>query len=94
MPGFTEMAGKLPNAEQVKTFCIKNLKRCAECACRKWGPPPHGRPIQLLGREFRTCCGYADFGVENLTAESFDMMVELSKLWYEMAELRAENPDK
>jgi len=69
----------MPNADQLKRFCILNLKRCRECGCKNWGPPPHGQCKILFGKRFRTCGGNTNIGIEHLNEDNFDIIVDLAK---------------
>jgi len=69
----------IPNADELKQFCILNLIRCRECGCKSWGPPPHGQCKIFFGKRVRTCGGHTNIGIEHLSKDNFDIIVDLAK---------------
>ncbi|MCL2809261.1 MAG: hypothetical protein FWD24_04235 [Treponema sp.] len=76
---FEKAVNELPNADEMKTFCLKHVKRCRECGCL-YAPPPRGHPKIMFGKIFYTCGGGTTFGVEHLTRDNFDFIADLVKI--------------
>lgn len=85
---FEQIINSKPNANELQAFCKKSIKRCTECGCRQWGPPPHGTPKILFDKTVRTCSGSTHFGVENLNQENFDIIADLIKARIEMGSVK------
>jgi len=76
---FESTVDKLPNADAMKAFCWKHLKRCRQCGCL-FAPPPRGHPKKMFEKIFYTCGGGTTFGVEHLTPDNFDFIADLIKI--------------
>ncbi|MCL2500672.1 MAG: hypothetical protein FWE90_10110 [Defluviitaleaceae bacterium] len=76
---FESAVNTLPNADGMKTFCIKHFKRCRECGCL-YAPPPRGHPKVMFNKIFYSCGGGTSFGVEYLTRDNFDFIIDLIKI--------------
>ena len=87
-----EVFDTLPNADELKRFCIINLIRCRECGCKSWGPPPHGQCKILFGKLFRTCGGRTLIGIEHLNKDNFDVIIDLAKARIETIDFNKRAP--
>ncbi|MCL2719845.1 MAG: hypothetical protein FWD47_00705 [Treponema sp.] len=76
---FESAVEKLPNADDIKVFCLKHVKRCRQCGCL-YAPPPRGHPKVMFGKIFYTCGGGTNFGVEHLTSDNFNFICDLAKI--------------
>ena len=77
---FEQIVNSLPNAYDIKRFCLVNLIKCSMCGCRQHGAPPYGHPKYLFGKTLYTCGGSARFGATHLQNGNFDIIVDLIKI--------------
>jgi len=82
---FESAVERLPNANAMKDFCMKNIRRCRECACLH-APPPRGHPKVMFGKIFYTCNACTIFGVEHLTLDNFNFVADLIKITINLLE--------
>ena len=72
---FEERVSQLPNAGEVKAFCIKWTRRCNRCPCR---PVPSasmvGRKRVIFGREMRLCGPYLMIETTDFSEKSLAIM--------------------
>ena len=81
---FEQKVKERHNADQIEMFCLKNIKRCRVCGhsgCINSNSP--GVPISLFGKTVHTCCGNANFGVESITEENYNILQELIQIKYD-----------
>jgi hypothetical protein len=70
---FEERINHLPNADEIKAYCIKWIRRCARCPCQPARPASaFGNRKIIFGREMRLCGPYlnlltTDFSEKSLT---------------------------
>ena len=72
---FEERINRLPNADEVKAFCIKWTKRCNRCPCR---PVPSasmcGNPRIIFGRKMKLCGPYLMLATTDFSEKSLAIM--------------------
>jgi hypothetical protein len=85
-PGSAEAAAfrneveKLPNANEVKAFCLKGINRCRACGCHPVPPSQLGYWTEILGKKVKLCGGRRCFETDNITKESCEIMKTLLRI--------------
>ena len=81
---FEEEVNKLPNAEEIRAFCIKNLHRCRKCGCHKVHPLLLGIRTEFFGKPVRLCGAWYGFTTSDFDEKSLEIMKTLIKLNYQI----------
>ena len=72
---FEERISQLPNADEVKDFCLKWIRRCNRCPCRPKLPASvFGNPRVILGRPMRLCGPYLMIETTDFSEKSLNIM--------------------
>jgi len=85
-PGSPEMAAfeaevnQLPNAEEIRAFCLKTLHRCRKCGCRPVPPSQLGCWCEVLGKKVNLCGAWYAFTTEDFDTKSLDTVKTLIEI--------------
>jgi len=82
MAVFEQEVNKLPNAGEIKSFCLKGINRCQKCGCHPVPPSQLGRWAEVFGKRVNLCGGRNCFETRNFDEKSLDIMKTLIKLNY------------
>jgi len=85
-PGSPEMAAferevsELPNAEEIKAFCMKTLHRCVKCGCSPVHPSQLGCWCEFFGKRVNLCGAWYAFTTRDFDETSLGIMKTLIRL--------------
>lgn len=72
---YEERINLLPNADEVKAYCMKWASRCNRCPCRPVPSPSHiGRRKMVFGREMRLCGQFFTIATTDFSEKSLAIM--------------------
>ena len=79
---FEEEIRQLPNAEEVRTFCLKGLNRCRKCGCHPVPPSQLGCWAEILGQRVNLCGGGRYIETRQFDQKSLEIMKTLLSINY------------
>ena len=72
---FEERISKLPNADEIKAYCIKWTRRCNRCPCQPVDSASKiGRKRVIFGRQMRLCGPYLNLAMTDFSENSLAIM--------------------
>ncbi|MCL2434021.1 MAG: hypothetical protein FWD16_05830, partial [Clostridia bacterium] len=78
---FEERISQLPNADEVRDYCIKWIRRCNRCPCH---PVPSasmiGRPRVIFGRKMKLCGPYLNLQTADFSEKSLAIIKTIIEL--------------
>ena len=80
MIDFEKAVDKLPNAYEIKAFCLKGINRCKKCGCHPVPPSRLGYWTEVFNKKVNLCGGRRCFETQVFDDKSLDIMKTLIKI--------------